>query len=737
MGVMTERTPTAAQLLVHIAAALGASLLALVLGLSSLGMMPWLSASLLVLELRQGETGRRRLRWLAVRAAVVLVLLTAVPFLLPGMTPRLEAMPAVLLWQLSVVFPFVYGTVLIRSWLLQLPIAAVAFPVFLLAFSAVRVPMVTSLEETGLLWHRSELRDIFVRDGTRLSVARFDPPGGRSPVGNVLLVHGLGAEKYQFLGAVAGLRSLGFEVWTFDARGHGESSGLRGTFGRLESRDVTEVWQRIGTWTAAPDGIRLAYGVSVGGAATQLAVNQGRLEGLDGLVLDSTFARLRTVGARRIPWIGEAVYTVLDFLYADVMVLGVRVLDVAPIDGVRRSGVPTLLIHAKGDPLIPVAESRALAAAYGERGELVELTGSAHAMGFLDDAVEHGRALRRFVERVVCPRVEPVEVELPQRVDERPSLRGLSIPSADVAWASGSGGTILRSVGDGGSLRPVPSVPPRCDEADFRDVVAFGPERAFVMSVREPAAVFETRDGGLHWEERVAESDPDAFFDSLAFRDDRFGVLFGDPPSDGAFYVATTTDGGATWSRVPGRALPEPRDGEAGFAASGTCIAFAGRSIVIATGGVASRVLLSEDDGVSWRAVEQPVGDSESSSGVFSVAFSNAERGVVVGGDYLWPDHAVDVAARCEDAGASWHRAITSPGGYRSSVVALRADRPGVFLATGPNGSDWTVDGGLTWVRASTLPGCHAVAVSPDGRCAMLVGAGASAWRIRSFVEVR
>src|SRR5690349_22639163 len=60
------------------------------------------------------------------------------------------------------------------------------------------------------------------------------------------------------------------------------------------------------------------------------------------------------------------------------------------------------------------------------------------------------------------------------------SLRGLSTPSAKVAWASGTHGTYLRST-DGGRTWHSAQVP-GAEELDFRDVEAFSTREAVLLS---------------------------------------------------------------------------------------------------------------------------------------------------------------------------------------------------------------------------------------------------------------
>src|SRR5260370_8171492 len=60
------------------------------------------------------------------------------------------------------------------------------------------------------------------------------------------------------------------------------------------------------------------------------------------------------------------------------------------------------------------------------------------------------------------------------------SLRGLSAVSADVIWASGTGGTVIKTV-DGGKTWAV-MVVPGAEKLDFRGIRAFDDKTALIMS---------------------------------------------------------------------------------------------------------------------------------------------------------------------------------------------------------------------------------------------------------------
>lgn len=181
------------------------------------------------------------------------------------------------------------------------------------------------------------------------------------------------------------------------------------------------------------------------------------------------------------------------------------------------------------------------------------------------------------------------------------SLRGLSTPSQQIAWASGTHGTYLRSL-DGGNSWEAKQVP-GAESLDFRDVKAFDASDAYLLAAGpgEQSRIYNTTDAGKTWSLQFTNKDPRGFFDCMAFWDRRHGIALGDP-IDGHFTLMATQNGGRSWVPVSTRHLPAAINGEGAFAASGSCIAVAGRNNVwFATGGKAARVFRSSDRGKTWQ----------------------------------------------------------------------------------------------------------------------------------------
>jgi photosystem II stability/assembly factor-like uncharacterized protein len=281
-------------------------------------------------------------------------------------------------------------------------------------------------------------------------------------------------------------------------------------------------------------------------------------------------------------------------------------------------------------------------------------------------------------------------------------LRGLSVVSSTIAWASGTKGTVLRTV-DGNHWQAMQV--PDADKIDFRDIQAFDADTAIAMGAGPGAAsrLFRTNDGGSHWTPIATNGYADGFWDGMAFWDKDNGILFGDPVK-GRFQIYTTSDGGATWREVETKGL-DALPSEGAFAASGTSIAVAGtQDAWIGTGGAAdARVFHSDDRGRSWRAQATPIPAGAAAKGVFSVAFANPKQGMAVGGDYKAAKLAGINGARTSDGGITWTPIQVEPAGYMSVVVPVPGTKASL-VAGGLAGSGVSRDGGKSWTALDTTP---------------------------------
>ena len=318
-----------------------------------------------------------------------------------------------------------------------------------------------------------------------------------------------------------------------------------------------------------------------------------------------------------------------------------------------------------------------------------------------------------------------------QGVNTTADFRGLSVVNENIVWASGTKGTFVRTI-DGGKTWQVGTVQ-GAETLDFRDIEAFDANTAYILSVgpEESSRIYKTTDGGASWTMQFKNTNPKAFFNAFAFWDETNGIAVSDPV-DGNFYFITTNDGGKSWETLTPKRIYLAFPGESLFAASGTSIVTQGKTNVwFATGGPAARLFSSTDKGITWSVTTTLIASGVESAGIYSIAFYDANVGIVVGGDSRKPNDAKDNVVLTNDAGFRWNLIkSTPPAGFRSCVVYVPGTKGKVLIAVGSSGSDISRDGGESW-RELNKEGYFSVdffnpntgwAAGPKGMIAKFIG---------------
>ncbi len=326
------------------------------------------------------------------------------------------------------------------------------------------------------------------------------------------------------------------------------------------------------------------------------------------------------------------------------------------------------------------------------------------------------------------------------------SFRGIHAVDAETAWASGTNGTVLRTV-DGGAHWQTCSVPRGAEKLDFRSVWAWDADHAMVMSSGpgDASRLYSSHDGCRTWRLVFTNPDGDGFWDALQFDGARFGVILGDPVQ-GRFTLFATYDGGGQWTRQVDACLQTVAPEQGVFAASNQSLAVlpiedenaqpgfsADHQIWFGTSGgwlyglqLAPLRLIagSAQSCFTPRILANPHKAGNATAGIFALAFHDGAAGVAVGGDYTKPGASAATAAYAVDS-VHWKMASQPPAGYRSTVAWDAGE--GSWIAAGPGGSDTSRDGGNTWHpldygnwNAISLP----FAVGPGGRIGRLISWG-------------
>lgn len=284
------------------------------------------------------------------------------------------------------------------------------------------------------------------------------------------------------------------------------------------------------------------------------------------------------------------------------------------------------------------------------------------------------------------------------------SLRGMSIPTDDVIWVSGSNGTVGKSVDGGKSWRWM--VVPGYEKRDFRDIEGFDSSSAVIMGVDNPAVILKTKDGGATWKKVFEKEMPGMFLDAMDFKG-KEGICIGDPLNftigRKLFYLLRTHDQGDSWIEAPIYAMPPAEEGEAIFSASGTNIQFLDHpdyEYGFITGGLVSTLyLIAREQGKKHKGAPVPILQGTDSRGAFSFATDGQKRFYAIGGDYKVPRDYFDNFYYSTDVGKSWGTpTIGPPFGYRSCIRLIDNN---MMVACGPTGVDFAPNAHKEWKKAS------------------------------------
>lgn len=212
------------------------------------------------------------------------------------------------------------------------------------------------------------------------------------PRGTVLVVHGWRAESI-WIGHIGdALAQAGYRAVHVDLRGHGGSTGDAITYGVYESRDLIQVLDALHEHDLlqGPLGV---WGVSMGGAtAIQFAAKDSRVDAVVAVAPYTSMREVAPLVARRLlPILHLASDETLDRLVTEgAAAKGFDPDKADTLSAIQQLEAPVLIIHGKGDAIVPVEHGRRLFEAANGPCELVELDWAGHILAhFSSDTTDY------------------------------------------------------------------------------------------------------------------------------------------------------------------------------------------------------------------------------------------------------------------------------------------------------------------------------------------------------------
>lgn len=300
-------------------------------------------------------------------------------------------------------------------------------------------------------------------------------------------------------------------------------------------------------------------------------------------------------------------------------------------------------------------------------------------------------------EEYIPRNIDSIEIE--EFKMEGTSIRAIQVIDSESVFFAGSTGDVGFKTKNGISLNTLnlkylDSITPH-----FRSV-AFNGENYFALSIGNPALLYEFSNG----ENKIVykEEHEKVFYDSLTFFEDNIhGIAVGDPTNDCASIILTS-DSGKTWNKISCDNLPKFEEGEAFFAASNTNIKTLGSTVWIASGGAKARIMKSEDFGKTWQIYDTPIIQGNGPQGIYSIDFTDKNKGIIIGGDYSKPLENKANKAITKDGGKTWTLVANNQDPNYKSCVQYVPDTKGLeVFAVGKTGVSFSNDGGNTWKEVS------------------------------------
>jgi len=227
------------------------------------------------------------------------------------------------------------------------------------------------------------------KDGTELN-GWFIPAVG-SAKGTVIHFHGNAENMTNHYLFVQWLPQEGFNLFVFDYRGYGASSGKPDRKGMVEDSmaSINYIRQRPDV-----DSNRLLiFGQSLGGTLALAAVAQGSKDGIHAVVVESTFSSYRSIAREKLsefwptwPFQWLLAWLLISDEESPLPILG----KIAPI--------PLLVIHGDDDQTVSYNEGRQIYQKASPPKEFWTVAGGHHTEAFTRYAKEYRPRLIKFFE---------------------------------------------------------------------------------------------------------------------------------------------------------------------------------------------------------------------------------------------------------------------------------------------------------------------------------------------------
>ncbi|MFC4024593.1 alpha/beta hydrolase [Oceanobacillus longus] len=195
---------------------------------------------------------------------------------------------------------------------------------------------------------------------------------------------------------------LGYNMFTADLRGHGQSEGDYIGFGwhdRLDYMDwIDKILNELG-----PDTEIVMHGVSMGAATVLMASGEELPKNVKAIVADSAYTGVEELFSYQL----ERMFHLPEFPIISTtgivsnMKAGYTLKEASALKQVRKSVIPVLYIHGNKDTFVPTAMAEELYENTKSDAELVIFEEASHGESFVKDREKYINNLSAFLNKYI------------------------------------------------------------------------------------------------------------------------------------------------------------------------------------------------------------------------------------------------------------------------------------------------------------------------------------------------
>lgn len=220
-------------------------------------------------------------------------------------------------------------------------------------------------------------------DGTKLH-GWFLKAKSNKPKGTVVFSHGNAGSLGHHLGFVMWLAEAGYQVFMYDYRGFGKSSGTLNRDGMVQ--DVKAAFLYVsGRKDVEPDRL-ISYGHSLGGAKSVTALAEMKPKGLKAIIIDGAFSSYQSMAKIVAGELGAE-------LISD---------ELSPKDSISKiTDTPLLVVHGQKDQVVPFAQGKQLFDLANEPKTLFDVKDGTHGDALSRDAGAYRKKMLAWLDSVI------------------------------------------------------------------------------------------------------------------------------------------------------------------------------------------------------------------------------------------------------------------------------------------------------------------------------------------------